>query len=105
MPPSQKVHDSLIFEKMMRDKMRKMGPLEKNSSNYSRNKNATFRKTANQQRSAAIGELQDAYRSVNSSVDEQGAFHLLQMSTSTVDASNILNKHVNTASGGFEDYK
>ena len=93
MHPNKKVHDSLIFEKMMRDKMRKMGPLEKNSTEYSRNKNAAFRKTTNQQRSSAIGELPDAYRSVNSSVDEQGAFHLLNMSTATVDATNILNKH------------
>ena len=45
MPGNQKVHDSLIFEKMMRDKMRKMGPLEKNSTEYNRNKNAAFRKT------------------------------------------------------------
>ena len=43
--PPKKVHDSLIFEKMMRDKMRKLGPLDKNSKEY---RNASFRKTANQ---------------------------------------------------------
>ena len=64
-----------------------------------RNRN-TFRKNYH----TAGGNLTDAYNSVNSSVDEQGAFHLLNMSTSTVDV-NLSPTEKPLDNTGFKDVK
>ena len=90
--PLKRVHDSLIFEKMLQDKMRKLGPLEQSSTEF---RNAAFKRNNFLHRTAA-DNFAHMPRSFNSSFDEQGTLYRQNMSTSASGKPVALNSRTDT---------